>query len=153
MRKISIILFLMNFIILSAQTFTINELETYSKYDFDIFSDEVMSRGYELEKADNETIMFSYTSNSLNDIYIISFFKTGVISYSTTSKNNYTNLINGINKKGYKYIESIVIDGKNTVCKQYQNDIFAVKACIGLIEVGSNSERVPSYEIQVYPYK
>lgn len=147
MRKLANLFCLLVMIPVFTQTFTLQELETYSKYDFETFSNKLMAKGYEFFRIENDNIIFRYTASSVNNTYLMIFTNTGVM-YSTTYKTSYTNLINSIKTKGYKYVKSTK-EGKDRVCSRYNYNNIIIGACIGSLDRGYSTK--PFYEIHIFP--
>lgn len=133
----------MNFFICSAQTFTLQELETYAKYDFETFSRKVIAKGYEFYKSEDNTIAFIYPTNSIKSTYMIIYGKERLL-YWTTNKTNYMTLMNDIKGKGYKYIGSTIKE-KNKVCIKNQ-------AISNLIESCMSSQETNNYGLPMVNY-
>ena len=140
---------LLGFIPIFAQTFTLQELEMYAKYDFETFSRKVMSKGYEFYSS-VDIITFRYTESTVNNIYLINYTNDGIL-YTTTYKSSYTNLVNSIKERKYTYITSTK-EGNNQVCSHYQNDNYVISTCIASIETEYYEKpSISFYEVHILP--
>ena len=152
MKKIFILFFLLGFCQIYAQTFTLQELETYTKYyNLGTFSDKIMEKGYEFHSIDNDVFYFKYTETNVKNTYFISlsYDNICIVTYTTTYKTNYTNLLNSITK-GYEYVESLT-KNKNRVCNHYSNIKFDILTCIYSTGLDYDGHSIPSYEIHISP--
>lgn len=147
MKKLTNLFCLLIFIPIFGQTFTLQELETYSKYDFETFSNKVMVKGYEFNNTEDNSILFRYTASNVNNYYLMSYTETSVV-YSTTYKSSYTNLVNSMKKKGYKYIES-TNEGKNRVCSRYYYNNIIIGTCLGSLD--KDYYTIPYFEVHIFP--
>lgn len=133
----------MNFFICSAQTFSLQELETYAKYDFEKFTSQVLGKGYEFYTIKDENVWFQYTATSVKHIYGL-VFNSDFISYTTTYKTNYTSLDNSLKSSGYKYTHSD--NSSDRVCYLYEKPGYTIRKCLSTLD-----DKTPVYVFRIIP--
>lgn len=141
MKRCFSFFFLMSVLFCSAQTFTLDELEKYSKYNFDEFSNKALEKGYEFYTVKDENIWFKYTASTVKHTYAL-IYNSSFVSYTTTNKTNYNSLQNSIESKKYKYFDSD--SSSDRVCYLYENSGYTLRKCLSNLE-----DKTPVYVFRI----
>ncbi len=118
MKIILLLTVYLSFVIYSnSQTLTLNELESYSKNSLEDFSLKILKKGYKLSYTEDDLASFQFYTKK--NVYAINY-SPKLISYTTSYKKNYLDIIDEMELSKYQYIGPTFIE--QSFCNEYEKE-------------------------------